>query len=534
MSNLENYQDFEALLEEYMPVQEEKTRKKVEGIIAAMDRNYAYLDVAGEPMNVRVRTEELRNYNVGDKVEVAIVGEDSEEEVLIGSRRRIDAEEGFKDIQAALENKSIIKGKISKRTKGGYIVQAFYQEGFLPNSLSEIPLKDGDKFVGKDIEVIVKEIKDEKKILFSKKDITLLKEENEFATLKIGEVVDAVVTDVLEFGLVVKICAIKGFVHISEISWKKTENLSSLYKKGDEIQGEIIELDPAKRNVKLSIKALSRNPWEILGEKVHVGDTVEAKVTKIVPYGVFAEVIDGVEGLIHSSDFTWNKKKININNFVKVGDEITVQVTEFTPAERKLKLGIKQLSKNPWENSEERFAVGTVLTGKVIEVKPFGIFVQVEDGVDSFIHNSDFSHTGNKKYNLGDVVEFQVIELHPEEQKIKGSIKALTKSPWDLAMEKYKVGDIVKREIKNLQEFGMFIKLENGVDGFIPTQMASKDFIKNLKDRFTPGEEVEAEIVEIDSEKKRIKLSIKKLEFAKEKRENADLIAKYGVSSSEK
>ncbi|SJZ84467.1 small subunit ribosomal protein S1 [Cetobacterium ceti] len=535
MSNFD-YQndDFEALLNEYMPVNEElKPRKKVTGTIASMDRTFAYLE-AGEPMTVRVKSDELRNYNEGDTVEVFIVGEDMDEEILIGSRKRVEAEEGFEKLKTALENKTIVTGKITKKINGGYIVEVYHQDGFLPNSLSEIPLKEGENFVGTEVEVLVKEIKDKKKILFSRRDVVNMREMAELETLKLGDVVEAVVTEILDFGLVTKIGNLKGFVHISEVSWKKTENLKSMFKVGEVIKGEIIEIDPKRRNIKLSMKALVRNPWDIASETFAIGDEIPGKVTKLVQYGAFIELLDGVEGLIHISDFAWNKKKVNMNEYVKVGDEVTVKITEFEPNERKLKLGIKQLSKNPWDDANDRYSIGTVLTGKVVETKPFGIFVKVEEGVDVFIHNSDFAWTGNKKYKIGDEVEFKVIELNLDEQKLKGSIKDLTRSPWELAAEKYSVGDVVTKEIKNIQDFGLFIKLEPGVDGFIPSQMASREIIKNLQDKFTPGDMIEAEIIEIDSKKERIKLSAKKLQFDKEKQEQAELLAKYGVSSSEK
>ena len=325
----------------------------------------------------------------------------------------------------------------------------------------------------------------------------------------------------------------RGFIHISEVDWKKTGDLHKLYKVGQVIEAKIIEIEREKRNVKLSIKALTKNPWEIIAENNKVGQEVTGKVTRIVNYGAFVELIPGVEGLIHSSDFSWTSKKVNVNNFVKLGDEVKVVITELNPQERKLKLGIKQLSSNPWENAAEKFAVGKTVEGTVVEVKPFGIFVQVEEGVDGFIHNSDFAWVGSKKYSKGDKVEFKVVELNLEDQKIKGSIKDLTKNPWDIALENYKVGNRVEKEIKNIQDFGMFVKLGEGVDGFIPTQLASKDFIKSLKDSFKVGQMVLAEIVEIDTEKKRIKLSIKKVQLEKEKNENKELIEKYGTSSSE-
>lgn len=539
MSNFDYYEEFEALLNEYMPVKEdEEIKSKVTGTIVNMDRNFTYLEVPGEPKAVRVRTEELTGYSVGDEVEVLIMAqvEENDSLILIGSKRRIDMEIGAEKLVKAFENHEIVTGKVSKRVKGGYIVELFHQQGFLPNSLSEISLEKGDSFVGKELAVVVKEIKEDrkgKKILLSRKEIVAAKELEAIDKLTVGDVVKATVLEVLDFGLTVKIDGARGFIHISEVDWKKTADLHKLFKAGDVVEAKIIEIEREKRNIKLSIKALTKNPWDIVAENNSVGQEITGKVTRIVNYGAFVELVPGVEGLIHSSDFSWTSKKVNVNNFVKVGDEIKVVIVELAPKERKLKLGIKQLSANPWENAETKFAVGTTLTGTVVEVKPFGIFVQVEEGVDGFIHNSDFAWTGNKKYSKGDKVEFKVVELNLEDQKIKGSIKDLTKSPWETTLESYKVGDRVEKEIKNIQDFGMFVKLEDGVDGFIPTQLASKDFVKSLKDVFKPGQVVLAEIVEIDSEKKRIKLSIKKVQLEKEKNENKELIEKYGTSSSE-
>lgn len=536
-----DYTEFESWLNEYMPEEDNAKGEKVrvKGILATKERNFSFLDVPGLPTSVRVRTEELENYNEGDEVEVLLVGED--EDFKIGSRRRIDMEDSWKKLEEAFEKKEIITGKIVKRIKGGYMVEAMFHQGFLPNSLSEISMKDGDKVIGEEIKVMIKDIKPDKdkkgkKITFSKKDITLLKESEEFSELKVGDVVEAEITDVLEFGLSLKIQHLRGFVHISEVSWKKLDKLSDQYKKGDMVKAEIISLEPEKKNVKLSIKALTRNPWEVAAEQYAVDSVIEGKVTKILPYGVFVEIADGVEGLVHMSDFTWNKKRVSLNEFVQVGDIVKVKVLEFQPAERKLKLGIKQLSENPWDSAETRFAVGTQLTGKVLEVKPFGLFAEVEPGVDVFIHQSDYNWQGeeNKKFAVGDTVEFKVIELNTEDNKIKGSIKALRKSPWEVALENYKVGDTVEKEIKNIMDFGLFVNLSKGIDGFIPAQLASKDFIKNLKDKFTVGQKVKAQITEIDREKQRIKLSIKKIEIEEERRENQELLSKYGTSGEDR
>lgn len=539
MSNLEYNDEFEALLDAYMPVKNEtETKRKVSGKIIGMDRNYTYIDIPGEPLEARVKTEELNGFNIGDEIEVLLLAKTEENETLfyIASKRKLDQENSLNKLKEAFEKNQIVRGVITKKIKGGFAVELFHHQGFLPASLSEISNEEADSFIGKEVSLMIKELKFDKKgtkILLSRKEIIAIHEMEALDNLKLDQVVKATITDVLDFGLTVKTNGVKGFIHISEIDWKKTTNLKDLFKVGDEIEAKIIEIEKEKRNLKLSIKELTKNPWEIISEKYSIGDTAEGKVTRIVNYGAFIELIPGVEGLLHSSDFSWGLKKVNINSFVKVGDIIKVSILELDKNEKKLKLGLKQLSENPWNNAEEKFAIGKILSGKVIDVKNFGIFVQIEENVDCFIHSSDFSWTGHKKYNLGDIVEFEVIELDIPNQKIKGSIKKLTKSPWEIVLENYSVGQRVEKPIKNILDFGMFIKLEEGVDGFIPTQLASKDFIKSLKDKFNVGDLVTAEIIEIDKENHKIKLSIKKVELEKAKQENKDLIEKYGVSSSE-
>ncbi|MGF6906768.1 S1 RNA-binding domain-containing protein [Fusobacterium sp. PH5-44] len=539
MDNKDNYDDFEALLNDYLPT-EENARIRVMGTISQKDRNFIYLDVPGQRTSVRVKADELEGLEKGDQVEILLIGETDDGDFIIGSRRRILLEEGNDKIEKALETREPIRIKLTKRIKGGFIGEYNGVQGFLPNSLSEIPQDSDENIEGREMDVIIKEIKGQKgakgrKITFSKKDVTLAEAAKEFENLKVGDEITAIVSNIFDFGLAVKISHLNGFVHISEVSWKKLNKLSDNFKIGDEIKGKIIELEPEKRNVKLSMKALVKNPWETFAENYKIDDTVEGIVTKILQYGIFVQIIDGVEGLVHMSDFTWNKKRIRLEDFVKIGDNIKVKVIDFDSNERKLKLGIKQLSENPWNHVAEHYNMGTVATGIVAEVKPFGIFVEVEPGIDVFIHQTDFTWKGeeNKSFAKGDKVEFKIIETDFEDQKLKGSIKALTKSPWEKTLEEYKVGQIVEKEIKSVMDFGLFITLANGVDGFIPTQLASKDFVKELKDKFTPGQLIKAQIIEINNEKERIKLSIKKIEIDEENKEHKEMLEKYGTSGVE-
>ena len=540
MSNVnENQNEFSQMLEEFLPNQE----KRVEGVIESMDQNFSYLDVPGERTAVRVRTDELKGYKVGDTVEVLITGlseEDDDQEYITASRKKIEVEKNWEKIEDSFKNKTILDAEVTKKIKGGYLVQALLYPGFLPNSLSEIPDNE-EKVVGKKIQVIVKDIKVDpkdkrnKKITYSVKDIKIAEQEKEFAALEVGQIVDCIVTEVLDFGLAVDINTLKGFIHISEVSWKRLDKLSDIYKVGDHIKAVIVSLDEAKRNVKLSIKKLEEDPWATVANEFKVNDEVEGTVTKVLPYGAFVEIKPGIEGLVHISDFSWTKKKVNVSDYVKEGEKVKVRITDLHPEDRKLKLGIKQLVANPWETAEKDFAIGTVIKGKIVEVKPFGIFVEIADGIDAFVHSSDYNWIGEEtpKFEIGNEVELKIIELDLNNKKIKGSLKALRKSPWEHVLEEYKVGTTVEKKIKTVADFGLFIELIKGIDGFIPTQFASKEFIKNIRDKFKEGDIVKAQVVEVNKDTQKIKLSIKKIEIEEEKREEREQIEKYSTSSSE-
>ena len=534
----ENQNEFLEMLEGFLPNQE----KRVEGTIESMDQNYSYLDVPGERTAVRVRTEELKGYKVGDTVEVLITGvseEDDDQEYIIASRKKIEVEKNWEKIEDSFKNKTVLEGEVTKKIKGGYLVQALFYPGFLPNSLSEIP-ENEEKVAGRKVQVVVKDIKNDrdkknKKITYSVKDIKLAEQAKEFAGLEVGQTVDCVVTEVLDFGLAVDINALKGFIHISEVSWKRLDKLADVYKVGDKIKAVVVSLDEAKKNVKLSIKRLEADPWATVADEFKVGDEVDGVVTKVLPYGAFVEIKAGVEGLVHISDFSWTKKKVNVAEYVKEGEKVKVKITDLHPEDRKLKLGIKQLVANPWDSAEKDYAVDTVIKGKVVEVKPFGIFVELTDGIDAFVHSSDYNWIGEEtpKFEIGNEVELKITELDLNDRKIKGSLKALRKSPWEHAMEEYKVGTTVEKKVKTVADFGLFVELTKGIDGFIPTQFASKEFIKNIRDKFNEGDIVKARVVEVNKDTQKIKLSIKEIEREEAKREEKEQIEKYSVSSSE-
>ncbi len=528
--------EFEELLNQYLPAEGEE-KGKVKGRISQIDRDYAYLDAQGQPTVVRVRSSELGNYNVGDEIEVIILGSTDEGEFIIGSRKKIEMEEGLVFVEEAFKNKTIIPCLITKAVNGGYIGEYKSVQGFLPKSLSDISPSSKENIVGKTLEVIVKDVTEDrkgKKIIVSRRDVTSQNSESELKTMAVGNTVEGEIVEVLDFGINVKVGALRGFIHISEVSWKKLSSLKNLFKVGDKVKAKIVSIDEARKSLKLSIKALEADPFEVATSKLVIGSDVEGTVKTIAAYGIFVEVAEGVEGLVHVSDLAWGKRKVNVSEFVNVGDKIQVKIMEVDKAGRKLKLGIKQLKANPWDAVATKYPVGTQVSAKVLDIKPFGFFAEIEDGLEVFVHQSDYSWTKEEKPELaiGQNVKLVITEIDNEENKLKGSIKNLTESPWAKIISTCKVGDVVEAEIKTIMDFGVFVKLEKGVDGFIPTQLLSKEFIKNPKEKFQVGDKVKAEIVEIDNEKQKIKLSAKKIELDAENKEEKELLEKYSTSSS--
>lgn len=534
---LDEYNEFEAMLNEYLPPEKTESNKgKVIGKIAEEDRNYMYLDAVGQPTVIRVKKEELEGNQIGDEVEVMIVGELEDGELLLGSRKRVLMEQGSKKLVEAQKNESVIQGKFIKEIKGGYIIEFMGHQGFLPNSLSRLPengIVSGDK-----LDVIVKDIKEDKKgekIVFSRKEIAEKELEGKLEQLSIGDVFKGEVIEVLSFGIGVKNSGVRGFVHMSELSWEKVGKIEELYKVGDIVTGKVKSVDLEKKQLKLSVKEMSENPWKILQDKYKEGDIIEGTVSRVEPYGVFIELVKGIEGLVHVSDFTWNNKKINAKDFVKIGDIVKVQIVNIDEKGRKVQLGIKQLSPDPWVGAEENYFIGNRVNGKIAEIKDFGVFVEDSRGMTIFVHQSDIFWLGEEKnpVNIGDKVELEITDLDFQERKIKGSIKNTRKSPWDKAMENYKVGDIIEKPIKTIIDSGVFITLERGVDGFIPTAMLGKENVKKAEDLVKIGDVVKAEIVEINDKAQKLKLSIKKVLVDAEKAAEEEMLQKYSVSSSE-
>jgi len=345
-----------------------------------------------------------------------------------------------------------------------------------------------------------------------------------------GDTVKGTVKEVLDFGLVVEISRNKGFVHISELAWNNAAKVLKQYKEGDIIEAKIISIDDEKKNIKLSVKQLLENPWDSVKEKYSIGDVLERPIAEVFEFGLLVELEKGIEGLLHVSDLAYRRVS-NLPSKYNVGENIKFKIINFNNEKNRLSLSAKALLDDVWEKIEEKYNVGDIVKGKVINVQDYGIFIEIQEGIEVFIHKNEFSwdKNENKEYRTGDEVEFKIINIDKSEKKIGGSIKQLTVSPWKEAAEQYKKGNKVTVPITSIQENFVLVKLTDRFDGMIPKKELTEEFLKEISEKFSVGDEVEAIVTELNEKKKSIVLSVKRIKEIEESKEMEELMKKYGV-----
>jgi len=345
-----------------------------------------------------------------------------------------------------------------------------------------------------------------------------------------GDTVKGTVKEVLDFGLVVEISRNKGFVHISELAWNNAAKVLKQYKEGDIIEAKIISIDDEKKNIKLSVKQLLENPWDSVKEKYSIGDVLERPIAEVFEFGLLVELEKGIEGLLHVSDLAYRRVS-NLPSKYNVGENIKFKIINFNNEKNRLSLSAKALLDDVWEKIDEKYNVGDIVKGKVINVQDYGIFIEIQEGIEVFIHKNEFSwdKNENKEYRTGDEVEFKIINIDKSEKKIGGSIKQLTVSPWKEAAEQYKKGNKVTVPITSIQENFILVKLTDRFDGMIPKKELTEEFLKEISEKFSVGDEVEAIVTELNEKKKSIVLSVKRIKEIEESKEMEELMKKYGV-----
>jgi small subunit ribosomal protein S1 len=451
---------------------------------------------------------------VGDKVDVFVESQEDVNGQLILSRKRAKTHRSWELINEALDNDTIINGYVKSRTKGGLIVDIMGVEAFLPGSQIDIkPIRDYDIYVGKTMEFKVVKINHEfKNVVVSHKVLIEDDLENQkteiVAKLEKGQVLEGTVKNITDFGVFIDLGGVDGLLHITDISWGRIEHPREVLSLDQKINVVVLDFDDEKKRIALGLKQLTPHPWQSLDPALEVGSKVKGKIVTVADYGAFLEIIPGVEGLIHVSEMSWSQNLRNPQDFMKVGDEIEAQILTLDRDERKMSLGIKQLTPDPWKNIAERYPIGSKHKATVKNMTNFGVFVEIEEGIDGLIHISDLSWS--KKVNhpneftkVGEVLDVVVLELDEESRKLSLGHKQLEENPWDTFETIFTVDSIHEGTVLKVTDKGAIIALPYGVEGFAPSKHTVKEDGKLLKAEDT----AQFKIIEFNKDSKRIVVS---------------------------
>ena len=488
----------------------------VEGTVIAADKKEVIVNIGYKSDGI-IPASEFR-YNpdlkVGDKVEVYVENQEDAKGQLVLSHKKARLSKSWERVNAALDNEEVIQGYIKCRTKGGMIVDVFGIEAFLPGSQIDVhPIRDYDVFVGKTMDFKVVKINQEfRNVVVSHK--ALIEQELEaqrkeiISKLEKGQILEGTVKNITSYGVFVDLGGVDGLIHITDLSWGRVSDPHEVVSLDQKINVVILDFDEEKKRIALGLKQLTPHPWDALDANLKVGDHVKGKVVVMADYGAFVEIAPGVEGLIHVSEMSWSQHLRSAQDFMKVGDEVEAVILTLDRAERKMSLGIKQLKEDPWETIEVKYPVGSKHTAKVRNFTNFGIFVELEEGVDGLIHISDLSWTKKVKHpseftTVGAPIDVVVLEIDKENRRLSLGHKQLEKNPWDEYEAIYTPGSVHKGTITELMDKGAVITLAEGGEGFA----TPKHLVKEDGSQAKKGEELDFKVIEFVKETKRIILS---------------------------
>ena len=497
----------------------------VPGKIVEKRQDGALVDI-GYKAEGFIPSTEFRNWSeaqVGDNVDVFLEAIENENNMPEISLSKANFIKSWEKITSEYGEGSIIKGLMKHRVKGGIIIDLNGVEAFLPGSQIDIgPGKNMDEFIGKEYDLkILKINQDRKNIVVSRRELleesrkdrrsALLKE------MEVGQIRKGIVKNITDFGAFIDLGGVDGLLHITDMSWGRISHPSEMLELGQEIEVMILDIDFEKERVSLGLKQKSKNPWDEVESKYAVGNIVKGRIVNIMPYGAFVEIEQGVEGLIHVSEMSWTKRVTKAGDVVSVGEEVEAVVLDIDKEGKKISLGLRQKTRNPWEVLAEKYPAGSRIKGKVRNMTSYGAFVEIENDIDGMIHVSDMSWTRkinnpNEVLKVGDEVDAVILDIDPQQQRISLGLKQTEDDPWANIETLYKIGDVVKGKVTKITAFGAFIELSHKIDGLVHISQISKDRVEKVKDKLALGQEIEARVIKIDKEERRIGLSIKALE----------------------
>jgi small subunit ribosomal protein S1 len=499
----------------------------VTGTVVQVNNEYVFVDV-GYKSEGRVPAEEFDEAPaIGDSVEVLIVNKEGKGGQLVISKKKADLQARGNELKVAAENKEPVEGKFSKIIKGGYEVDLggdFF--GFCPLSKADVVRTDNpESLIGLTDYFIIEKFHSGSKLksVVSRRDYLekKIKENKEkfFSTVKIGDVVEGVVKSFTSFGAFIDLGGFDGLLHLNDMSWGHVSKPKDYVKKGAKVQLRLINIDPETKKINLSLKHMQEDPWSSFDSKFKVGDVVTAPVTKLTTFGVFIEIAPGIEGLAHISELSWTKRITDPKEVLSLGDMVKCKILGYDVEKKRVSLGIKQLEENPWTNIKERYPVGSVLSKPVVRITNSGAFINLEEGIDGFLHVDDVSWTQKIKSissfcKVGDIIDVTILRVEPEERRIRLGVKQMKDNPWITLRQSYPKGTTITGTVSNVTDFGVFVKVVSDIEGLISKfnlvgpDEEYNDFV--LK-KFNIGDTVTAMVTDVDVKNRKLSLSIRDL-----------------------
>ena len=520
---------FEESLKESADIQEGEI---VKGRVIQLTKDFAIVDI-GFKSEGQIPLSEFATHDgelqlaEGDEIDVLLESRENETGMCVLSKEKADKMKVWDDISAACERDEIVEGTIIGRVKGGLSVDIGVK-AFLPGSQVDLrPVRNLEKLIGEKFPFkVIKFNKKRGNIVLSRR--VLLEEEREeqkkvtLQQLEEGAVMDGVVKNLTEYGAFIDLGGIDGLLHITDMSWGRVGHPSELFNVGDTLRVMVLKFDSESERVSLGLKQIQEDPWNRADEKYPPGTRVAGKVVSLTDYGAFIELEEGVEGLVHVSEMSWTQRVKHPSKLVNVGDDVEAMVLDIDTSQKRISLGIKQIVPNPWTLLEEKYPIGSVIKGQVRNVTDFGVFVGVEEGIDGLVHVSDISWTHRVKhpselYKKGDVVEAVVLHIDVENERFSLGIKQLHPDPWETLAERYPVGSRVQGKVTKVTDFGAFVEIEPGIEGLVHvSEMREGERVDNPREVIRESEDVAVKIIDLDSNDRRIGLSIKALQAAGE------------------
>ena len=519
-------------MEELMDIYESNLKKfeegqVVKGVVISVSKDMVLVDVGYKTegqVPLHEFTDEKGNVNVkiNDEFEVMIEEWGEEEETIFLSREKAQKVKVWDIIKEVYDSDSTIDGVITSRVKGGFAVDIGLA-AFLPGSQADLrPMRNMDEKVNKSYTFkILKYNRKRNNIVLSRR-VLLEAEQSELRSTTLdnieeGHVMEGIVKNITEYGVFVDLGGVDGLLHITDISWGRVKHPSELFTVGDKIEVKILSFDAAKERVSLGMKQLTSDPWQVAMKSYSPGTKVSGRVVSLTDYGAFIELEEGIEGLIHVSEMSWTRKIRHPSQIVAVGEKMEAVVLDLKPETRRISLGIKQTVENPWDVISQKYPAGTIIEGKIKNITEFGLFVGIDDDIDGLVHISDISWTMRIKhpseiYKKNDTIQAVVLDIDKENERFSLGIKQTQEDPWKSVAKRYKVGSEISGVITNLTDFGVFVELEEGIEGLIHVSEISKEDSKNLKEKLKIGDTIVSKVMNINSDERRIGLSIKRLE----------------------